>query len=233
MIHLAMTRERRRLPPFVIFTLVLVQLVLSNVALTNKRLWSAIMRRLILLLFGLLFCSGCGKKPEPVLEPAPEQKPDLGGVAVEPPPLSKPEKWPPKPVEPEQLRGQVARAVAKNLRSKDRVKIIQAMKAIQVLGPQAAEAIPDVLAVSVSADNLNDPRAFEEWRRFYEMHNHVFPEVIQAVGKTALPYYLAGLDLAKEDIPPYQEKWKTLFSCISGLAALGRTLPTLSPNSWS
>src|SRR5262245_46314225 len=212
-------------------------------------LWSTPMRRLALLvLFGLLgLTAGCGKKPDAApdvgiaIDPAPN--PELASQAKES--LTEldetvtqlatdilvraTKKWPPKPVDANNFAGKSLAQWREDLKSKNRVKIIHAMKVMQVFGPQAADAIPDILAADRPAGNLNDPNEFHDWFAFVDMDRRVFPEVVSAVGKPALPHLLAGLDVTEEDLKSDQRKRQIRGRSLDGLKVLGPDAAEAAP----
>ncbi len=145
------------------------------------------------LLTFVIFAVGCGKKPDPA--PAP----DLGWVAVEPPPpapgpaVQPKKKWPPKPVDANNFAGKSLAQWREDLRSKDRGKVVTAMKAVQALGPQAADAVPDLLTTYYlyGPDDFNNRL---ETERYVAAHAEAFQEAVKAVGTPAVPHLLAALD---------------------------------------
>src|SRR5262245_232535 len=170
------------------------------------------MRHLTLLvLFGLLvLTAGCGKKPDAA--------PDVG-VAVEPAPEPAPQpkkKWPPKPGDPNNFAGKSLAQWREDLKSKDRVKLIHAMKVMQVFGPEAADAIPDILAASGSVKGSPNSAEFEI---YLSMYHQVLPDVIQAIGKPAAQQLSTILTEAKgADDPATRSK---ISAALSALFELG------------
>jgi hypothetical protein len=163
------------------------------------------MRRFALLVL-LLSCAACARKAQPVADGGAPELPDLVPVEVKPK----------KALDPNNFAGKSLAQWREDLRSKDRHKIIAAMKACEALGPLAVDAIPDILAADIDTP---DQRAYEE---FHAMKSEAWPGVVRAIGKSAVPLLLPLLEVPDEKAGFEAPKGTALaFSALRGLAAIG------------
>jgi hypothetical protein len=154
------------------------------------------MRRFALLVL-LLSCAACARKAQPVADGgAPELPVVLPPGADGPPPV---EVKPKKALDPNNFAGKSLAQWREDLRSKDRHKIIAAMKACEALGPLAVDALPDLLTADI--DTPKDAGGQPDWRaadEFWNVRQRVWSEVAKGMGKAAVPHLLPLLDVPDE-----------------------------------
>jgi HEAT repeat protein len=186
------------------------------------------MRRFALLVL-LLSCAACARKAQPVADGGAPEVP-----VVFPPVDVKPK----KALDANNFAGKSLAQWREDLRSKDRHKIITAMKACEALGPLAVDAVPDILAADIDepkwdpnfGDRITESRAYWE---FQAMKQEVWPGVAKAIGKATIPHLLPLLAVPDEVVKDAaREKAYRAGSALFALGAIGpdaaETIPKLT-----
>ncbi len=193
------------------------------------------MRRFALLVL-LLSCAACARKAQPVADGGAPELPVVAPPGADaPPPV---EVKPKKALDPQNFAGKSLAQWREDLRSKDRHKIIAAMKACEALGPLAVDAVPDILAADIDRPKW-DPNfgdRMPEWRSYYEfqaMKQEVWPGIAKAIGKATIPHLLPLLDVPDEELKDAaREKAYRAGSALFALGAIGpdaaETIPKLT-----